>query len=455
MTAIRRLAPICALLIAGGCEFDVPDYNAQSINALEQGATPTAINTASVGLLVASRNFNSSFLTSYVASAGEFGREGMELDPSNAQHPVDRLNQIGSSEPDYAGYGRAYILIKQANTILTALPGVSGMTDQQKEAVRGFAKTFQALAFLRLNAVFDNSGVPVDVDIPTSAPLAPIASNAEVKARIVQLLDQAKTHLTNGGTAFPFKLSSGFAGFDTPVGFLKFNRALRARIAVYQQDWTGALTALGESFISTTASLRLGVYDTYSPNQGELANPLYDPTCRQLFSISQNETEAQLQPDGVTLDQRYVDKIQNITPKVVVGIPVAHCFKIYSTSSTPIPIIRNEELILLRAEAELQTGARASALTDINIIRVNSGRLAPLAADPGDPGLLDELLYNRRYSLMWEGGHRWIDARRYDRLAQLPKALPTHFVFPHLPLPLNECNPRQNVPPGCKAPPGI
>jgi len=129
---MRSLMAIGALALASGCNFDVPDYNAQSINALEQGATPTAINTASVGLLVASRNFNSSFLTSYVASAGEFGREGMELDPSNAQHPVDRLNQIGSSEPDYVGYGRAYILIKQANAILTALPGVSGMTDPQK-----------------------------------------------------------------------------------------------------------------------------------------------------------------------------------------------------------------------------------------------------------------------------------------------------------------------------------
>ena len=382
----------------------------------------------------------------------------MELDPSNAQHPVDRLNQIGSSEPDYVGYGRAYILIKQANAILTALPGVSGMTDPQKEAVRGFAKTFQALAFLRLNTVFDNSGVPIDVDISTGAPLAPIATNAEVKARIVQLLDQAKTHLTNGGAAFTFKLSSGFTGFDTPLTFLKFNRALRARIAVYQQDWPGALTALGESFLSTTpstASLKVGVYDTYSSNQGELSNQLYDPTCRQLFSIAQNETEAQLQADGVTLDQRYLDKIQKITPKIVDGIPVAHCFKIYSTSSTPIPIIRNEELILLRAEAEWQTGVRASALTDINFIRVNSGRLSPLAADPGDPGLLDELLYNRRYSLMWEGGHRWIDARRYNRLAQLPKALPAHLIFPYLPLPLNECTPRANAPAGCKPPPGI
>jgi len=34
---------------------------------------------------------------------------------------------------------------------------------------------------------------------------------------------------------------------------------------------------------------------------------------------------------------------------------------------------------------------------------------------------VDELLYERRYSLWGEYGQRWIDAKRYDRLDQLPK----------------------------------
>ena len=43
--------------------------------------------------------------------------------------------------------------------------------------------------------------------------------------------------------------------------------------------------------------------------------------------------------------------------------------------------------------------------------------------------LIDEVLNQRRYSLVLEGGHRWFDMRRYGRLATLPKDLPNHNVF--------------------------
>ncbi|MGH7711108.1 MAG: hypothetical protein ACREOG_07480 [Gemmatimonadaceae bacterium] len=57
--------------------------------------------------------------------------------------------------------------------------------------------------------------------------------------------------------------------------------------------------------------------------------------------------------------------------------------------------------------------------------------------------------YNRRYSLFYDYGHRWVDMRRYRRLSQLPKALPSHRVFPIVPLPVDECNQRTPQPKGC------
>ena len=51
----------------------------------------------------------------------------------------------------------------------------------------------------------------------------------------------------------------------------------------------------------------------------------------------------------------------------------------YPTPSSPASIIRNEELMLIRAEANIATGNTASALTDINNIRAVSGKLAPIA----------------------------------------------------------------------------
>src|SRR3990172_13366430 len=92
---------------------------------------------------------------------------------------------------------------------------------------------------------------------PTASPAA-VASKAEVFARIVQLLEEGSTHLQAAGTAFSFGLSDGFAGFDTPATFLQFNRALRARVAVYLGNYADALTALGLSFLNTGAPLTLG-----------------------------------------------------------------------------------------------------------------------------------------------------------------------------------------------------
>jgi hypothetical protein len=114
----------------------------------------------------------------------------------------------------------------------------------------------------------------------------------------------------------------------------------------------------------------------------------------------------------------------------------------YPSPGSLIPIIKKEELILLRAEANIGLGDLATALTDINTVRQTSGNLAPLA-DLGTPETaLDELLYNKLYSLMFEGAHRWIDARHYGRLGDLPVDRPGDIVFETLPIPTDETLPR-------------
>src|SRR5207237_497389 len=134
--------------------------------------------------------------------------------------------------------------------------------------------------------------------------------------------------------------------------------------------------------------------------------------------------------------------------------------QIYTTPSQSIALVSNEELILLRAEANIGLGNTAAATRDINYVRVTSGGLPPIA-DPYVPGagqpatLLDELLYEKRYSLMWEAGTTWIDARHYGKLALLPHDLPTHLVFPYNYIPAGECLQRSPQPDGCKSPAGL
>jgi len=92
-------------------------------------------------------------------------------------------------------------------------------------------------------------------------------------------------------------------------------------------------------------------------------------------------------------------------------------------------------------------------LVDINTVRTVSGKLAALGTLGTQAQAMDELLYNRRYSLLFEG-QRWNDYRRFGRLAQLPLDITsgpnTHFVAKVQPVPLAECDARPAPKPqGC------
>jgi len=115
----------------------------------------------------------------------------------------------------------------------------------------------------------------------------------------------------------------------------------------------------------------------------------------------------------------------------------------------PIPIIKVEELLLLRAEANWFTANKAPALSDLNIVRQNSGNLAASTVTTGstDAEFLTALMYERRYSLLWEQGTRWIDARRFGRLSDIPTDIPPSFGTPGqvpivMPIPKSECDAR-------------
>src|SRR5256885_440341 len=88
-----------------------------------------------------------------------------------------------------------------------------------------------ALATGLLIDAHDVNGVGPDADRPLGDSPGPIVPSLDTAYTFVEaLLDDAQTHLAAGGTAFPFKLGTGFTGFDTPATFSKFNRALRARV---------------------------------------------------------------------------------------------------------------------------------------------------------------------------------------------------------------------------------
>ncbi len=447
---------LCSLLTGlGACNtLTAPDTNNPSLVDFEEAPNRTGILNAATGMLIGAR-VDYGRTNGLISVLGIIGRESYNFDGADPRFVTQLL--VGPLTPNAPAFGgnlweNPYRNIRNGNVLLSGVSAIdeAQVSTEEKEAIRGFAKTIQALDFLEIVNTRDlNCRCAFDVDRPFADGPAPEVDRRAMFDGISALLDEARTHLLAGGGSFPFPLSSGFAGFDTPSTFLTFNRAVKARVDVYmatmfgdQIKFSDALQALSESFLAEGGDLDLGTYHVYSTGSGDIVNELFDPgSTRNLVAHPSIETDAQLKGNSEP-DDRFTNKTERIDSQTLLGLTTDLGFTLYSSNIAPIPIIRNEELILLRAEANIGLGSVLTAAADINLIRTTSGGL-DARGDLDALNILDELLYNRRYSLLWEGGHRWIDARRYGRLGDLPLDQPTHIVHPAFPVPIDETNARE------------
>lgn len=437
-----RALLLLGVLTTAGCSFDL-STNPNSPDPIGENPSRGEVAVAATGMLLA---FRTDF-ADFALDMGVIGREVLRFDGSDPRFTGELL--LGPLDPGsdaFGGdhWGDQYAAIRGGNMILATVPSSTDLSAEEQSATAGYVKTIQALNYLMILNSHTQDSIPIVTDTSVTAPPAPFQTRATVFGHVVTLLDGAVADLQAGGTAFPFDLPPGFNGFDTPATFIQFNRGLRARVAVYTDDFAGALTALATSFVDAPGPLDLGVYMDYGTGAGDLANPLsIDPRQGENFAHRSLETGAQLQVDGVTLDKRFVDKIVERPIQSNNGLTSDLGWIRYPSPGSPIPIVKKEELLLLRAEANIGLGQVDAALPDINTVRQTSGNL-PMLGSLGTPeAALDELLYNKLYSLMFEGAHRWIDARHYGRLDQLPVDRSTDQVFPTLPIPTDETLPRQ------------
>jgi hypothetical protein len=453
INTIHRSVIGVVLATALACtSLDAPDENAASVGGLTDSPTASSVAAATQGLVAAMRIDASTVVTRF----GIFGREGYNLDPGNPELVSNYFQVLG----DLAIWSNEYTTIKLADMVMDATAKVPQFTAEQQEGILGFAQTVKAIELLNVIRTVGASGAALDAPSTATSPLPAILDQAQLYAGIQALLDSAQTHLQAAGTSFPFALGPGFAGFDTPPTFILLNRAIRARADIDIEDYPDALTDLSASFLSTTQPMSVGVYFTYSTVSGDLVNPLYEAEPRNFYTHPSIVNAAQLKADN-TPDARVTADVREVTPVTRYSLSTQWAFKLYSNPAAPIPLIRNEELILLRAEANLGLSHTSLAIQDINVVRTTSGGLQPIS-DPyapaaGQPAtLLNELLYEKRYSMMWQmGSSSWIDARHYGRLAALPHDLPGYVAFPYTRLPDAECNARDPKPAGCTSPAGF
>lgn len=419
----RKLTVVAALLALLGttsCGFfevePVVDPNNPSLGAVLTNANKAQLDALAVGVEASLRNAHTGNAP-YNWVAGTLGREVTILASTEARW-YGELQGTRNTLDDAAYYNGYYTPLAQtrraAQIFRESANSSQAVTDEQKQGIAGFTHTYEALAKLLLLNMQGNNGIRINLDNPLQP--GKFVTPAEALTNIRQLLDQGASELDKAGAAFGFPLSGGYTDFNTPATFKQFNRALAARVALYQKDYTGALTALDGSFLTRTGSLTLGPKITFNPAiAGDAGNAYFqivNNNGANVIGVSENFiTEAEAG------DARLSKVGLRNTARVTGGISLQYESRLFASNSSPLDIIRNEELILIAAEAKANTNRLPEALNDVNVIRTRAGGLAalPTGTFTSVPKAMDEIIKQRRYSLFFEGQY-FFDLRRTDRL---------------------------------------
>ncbi len=317
-----------------------------------------------------------------------------------------------------------YRVIKNGSLILENYSDDKGAT--------GFANTIIGYQLLMLLNFTDENGVKIvfSRDINT-----PFVNKTDAFKEIERLLDAGFDDLNAAGDAFSFELSSGFADLSTPAEFAQFNRAIKARVLVLQSKYADALTALSGSFVDEAGDMNTGAYHVYSNGSGDQGNNMWeDPTAPtiKLYAHPSFKTEAEAG------DTRFSSKVtERAEAASFNNLESNLAVTTVSDAYGKVPIIRNEELLLLRAEANIGLGNNAAAASDINAVRAAAGLAAVDVAAMSADDALSQLLHEKRYSLFMEG-QRWVDMRHYGKLDDLPKDRAGDIVIDKMPRPETE-----------------
>jgi hypothetical protein len=470
MKTVRFLAAMVSIATVAACsEPLVPNLNNPTEEELNTITDRSQIQALATGLLDSDRQtqFNYVFFPEMIA------RDILRLDNSDPRYIEGLLGAPADVSPSgFLGSGvwaGPYATIRGANLFITGVKNAGAITpaplsDKEKSAAIGFAQIVKALEYLRLIEMRDDNGIPVTTG---GDALAPIRCKPAVYAAISTLLDSAITDLTSAGaTAVPFTMPAGWAAFSTAdaagtqTDLLGLAEAYKAKVEMYRgflplnsggptatpvtANLQAALDALDKSFYNPVASrtaLDVGIYHTYSTGAGETVNPFSDKSVN--YANMKVITEGAEPGDLRVLAK--VDTSPTIALKTVQGDSSRYQLKQPSLPTDPIAVLRDEELVLIRAEVLWGLNRDAEAVAMINIVRQAAGLPPKALTDfPTHGDLLRGILKEVRYSMLFESDKRWVDYRMFGILNELGKEVGNDPI-PRLPIPQAEADARNNV----------
>lgn len=431
ITNFLRLFVFTLLVVNTSCSFDeVVDPNGPSVDGVLSGASKGQLNELVVGIESTLRDG----IATETTASGTMARE-LYLFDADPRNTIDLLGKDGIGLDNNSFYSTSqwigsYRCMKNANLLIEGASNTDAVNAQEQAGYLGFAKTVIAYELIQMVKSYD--GARIDISDPEN--LGPIEDAETVLTFVRSILDEANGDLANAGSSFPFSLSSGFSDFDTPSSFAQFNRAVAGMAAVYDGDGAAALTALNNSFLDLNGDLLKGPKHIFGLGGGDQSNGLFKVDGENGDQIIVHDSWIN---DAEAGDTRVTTKTnQRPNPQAQDGLNGVNETDLYATNTSPIDILRNEELILLFAEANILSSSLQDAVDAINVVR-NAADLPDYAGAITEDALISEMLNQRRYSL-WAENHRMYDLRRYGLSNSLPIDRAGDQVFNTLPVPLSE-----------------
>lgn len=488
----RYMALALAAGVAVGACNDNPavgPLDAPTVDALSN-LTPTTLQQLAVGVTAQDR---ASFaVTTNVVLAGILARDVYRIDASESRYVLETLG--GNADPgSFAGSGGwagFYTATRAANNALIALRSASTalFTAQELSASRGFFRTMKAIDFYRVLELRDTLGIALQTD--QAQALTPIYCKPYVINYVAALLDSANADFTAAGAAtqLPFDLPASWKthGRDYTVvsNLIKLNRGWKGKVDFYRAIMNRTApdaTLLTASVSELTAALGagpgavpasqfpFGVYYHFDPVADQLANIRSDQKISANNRLRDSVTFATGSLNAAFPFDPTDTRLGQVIPRpdgtlAAQGLTSTHTFTFAVASPAnqvvPIPMISDEELVLLRAQAYTEQNDLTNAHLDAQSVHAAYGS-TPLPAFSSQDVARALILREKRLSLLFEGPQRLVDLRAYGWLrasfpwnggtATLPAELPTDPYNSTFPIPRAEQNARGGSVTGCSA----
>jgi hypothetical protein len=420
----------------------------------------TGIQNAVTGLFSASRNDQHYYLI-YTSAMARDALVFLTFDPGFVTELAGNQPPSNSDYTSILVWDNEFTDAKQANEIIAAAAKVPDYSAAQVAAITGMMQTLKAYNFMMLAETRDTLGLPIYAVV--SGKTSPPYCNKDVWRYIVALLDSANSQLnTAGAIPLPVVVPGGFASVGQSAGpsttqgsFAAFNRALAAKAglelayAIARTPSGGpsaptpttpgspdlAALARADSAMQASALYNpgaiappangpfpldpFGVYHAYSSQSGDLTNPL------NIFYTEMAPMYDLLADVDTAKDLRWKNKF-TVNPVPLQEPPYnaagAHfAYVPAATTGGPEPIVRAEELELVRAEIHLGMNDLAGAAGMINVVHQQAGGLPaiPIAALGTYLAVRDTLMKEIRISTVLEGGADHLIAIRMWGLAAI------------------------------------